>query len=102
MECTIGTQQFVGDGRVEHHQNTKGQEKEQCDGPDEVEDGPEVIGRRCADWRFGAVAIGLHAVAGYGNDGTAKVYSQSCDKSSTGVRDRWESGNWEDSHNLIV
>lgn len=81
MECTVGTQQLVGNGRVEHDQNAKGQEEEQCDGAHEVEDGPEVIGCRCADWRFGTVAVGLHAVAGYGNDWTAKVYSQSSDES---------------------
>lgn len=95
MECTVGTQQLVGNGRVEHDQNAKGQEEEQCDGAHEIEDGPEVIGCRCADWRFGAVAVGLHAVVGYGNDGTAKVYSQSSDESRVRGREgERESVDW--------
>lgn len=96
MECTVGTQQLVGNGRVEHDQNAKGQEEEEGDGAHEVEDGPEVISGRCADWRFGAVAIGLHAVVGYGNDGTAKVYSQSSDESRVRGREgERESVDWE-------
>jgi len=73
MEGVVRTQQLVGNGRVQEQQDAEGQEEEHRDAAHEVEDWPEAVGGGGADGGVGSVAIGLHAVAGYGDDGTARI-----------------------------
>lgn len=73
MEGIVRPQQLVRNGCIEEQQYPEGKEEKHCNAAHKIQDRPETICGSGADGGVGSVAIGLHTVAGYGDDGTARV-----------------------------